>query len=246
MMINHSNDKQRNLNEEKVNINDKNNKDKQTLKKAPKNAEEFSKLEDGKYVTEKGYVLTIKDNKAYIEGNLIANKTYSLPSDYKPQNPYNNITSERCNNCLEKNVMQAFNEMQEDASASGLNVYISSGYRSYNYQKGLYDKYSLQNGTKEADKYSARAGYSEHQTGLCFDLNTITENFATTPEGKWINQNAHLYGFIIRYPKGKEKDTGYQYEPWHLRYVGKDLAGKLYQNGNWITLEEYYGITSSY
>jgi D-alanyl-D-alanine carboxypeptidase len=98
----------------------------------------------------------------------------------------------------------------------------------------------------QADTYSARPGHSEHQTGLCFDLNSIDDSFAYTNEGKWVNNNAHLYGFIIRYPKGKESITGYQYESWHLRYVGKDLANKLYNDGNWLTMEEYYGLSSKY
>ena len=101
-------------------------------------------------------------------------------------------------------------------------------------------------GSEAADKYSARAGHSEHQTGYCFDLNTIDDSFAFTNEGKWVDNNAYLYGFIIRYPKGKEELTGYQYESWHLRYVGKDLAKVLYNNGDWITMEEYFGLTSKY
>ena len=77
-------------------------------------------------------------------------------------------------------------------------------------------------------------------------MNTIDDSFAKTDEGKWINKNAYLYGFIIRYPKGKEDITGYQYESWHLRYVGTELAKKLYNDGDWITMEEYYGLSSKY
>ena len=101
-------------------------------------------------------------------------------------------------------------------------------------------------GKQEADTYSARPGHSEHQTGLAFDLNTIDDSFANTAEGKWINDNCYRYGLILRYPKGKEEITGYQYESWHLRYVGKELAQKLYNNGNWMTLEEHFNITSKY
>ena len=89
-------------------------------------------------------------------------------------------------------------------------------------------------------------GNSEHQTGLCFDLNSIDDSFGDTVEGRWVNDNCYKYGFCIRFPKGKDAYTGYQYESWHLRYVGKDLAEKLYNNGNWISLEEYFGITSEY
>ena len=217
-----------------------------SLESAPLNNQEFTKLEDGEYLTNNGYTLVIKDGLAYIDNHLIVNKTYSLTNTYKPLNPYQEITTERCNNCLEKEVMESFNLMASDASSIGLNIYIASGYRSYNYQDTLYNNYSAVSGQAGADTYSARPGHSEHQTGLCFDLNSVESSFANTDEGIWINNNAHLYGFIIRYPNGKEDITGYMYEPWHLRYVGVDLATELYNNGSWITLEEYYGISSSY
>lgn len=216
------------------------------LPSAPSNHLEFLNLSDGEYKTNNGYILTIKNGLAYIDDLLIVNKTYSLPEGYHPQNPKEEIKSERCNNCLESEVIDAFHLMQSDANAVGLNVYISSGYRSYSYQERLYNNYSAVSGTDGADRYSARGGHSEHQTGLSFDLNEIDDTFANTDEGKWVNNNAYLYGFIIRYPKGSESITGYQYESWHLRYVGVDLASKLYNNGEWVTLEEYYGISSSY
>lgn len=169
----------------------------------------------------------------YIEGVLIANKTYALPRDYDPYN--GNIAPE---------VQEAFNRMEQDARAEGLNLYISSGFRSYDYQAGLYERYASRDGYDMADTYSARAGHSEHQTGLCFDLNTIDDSFANTPEGIWVAENCYKYGFIIRYPKGKESITGYQYEPWHLRYLGEFLATDVYNSG--LCLEEYLGITSEY
>lgn len=217
-----------------------------TLEKAPTTTKEFATLSDGEYQTKTGHTLVIKDRIATIDGHLIVNKTYALPSSYQPLNSYVPLTGERCNNCLEKEVMEAFKLMQSDATSIGLNIYIASGYRSYNYQNNLYTNYSAVSGTDEADTYSARPGHSEHQTGLCFDLNSVDDSFATTEEGKWIHQNAYLYGFVIRYPKGKETETGYQYEPWHLRYVGKSLAKELYQDGTWQSLEEYYGLTSTY
>lgn len=216
------------------------------LDKAPSNYLEFQNLEDGEYLTDKGYTLVIKNGIAYIDGHLIVNKTYAVPEDYQPENTAEPVTGERCVNCLEKEVMEAFQLMRSDATSLGLNIYIASGYRSYSYQNKLYNNYSAVSGVSGADVYSARPGHSEHQTGLCFDLNSVEDSFATTDEGKWINQNAYLYGFVIRYPKGKETITGYQYESWHLRYVGKELASKLYHDGDWITLEEYYGISSSY
>lgn len=185
----------------------------------------------------------ITDTVKYIDGILIVNKTYSLPEDYAPvtANGYN-----WCNECLTNETLNAFKEMKADASSLGLNIYISSGYRSYSYQQGLYNNYVSRDGKNAADTYSARPGHSEHQTGLAFDLNTIDDSFADTAEGKWVGENCYKYGLILRYPKGKEHLTGYQYESWHLRYVGKELAHKLYNNGNWITLEEYFNITSKY
>ena len=216
------------------------------LEKAPSNHQEFKTLKDGDYVTEEGYTLKIIDGIAYIDDFIIVNKTYSLPSNYQPKDPYVTVSGERCNDCINKDAMEAFRLMKSDAQSIGLNIYISSGYRSYSYQDRIYHNYVSVSGKEGADTYSARPGHSEHQTGTCFDLNSIDDSFAATAEGKWVNDHAYLYGFIIRYPKGKETITGYQYESWHLRYVGKDLAGKLYHDGNWETLEEYYGISSAY
>lgn len=216
------------------------------LEKAPVNSSEYKNLSDGEYITDKGYTLKIENGVASIDGMLIVNKTYSVPSTFKPVNPNSAVTGERCNDCLDKEVIKAFNLMKSDATSMGLNIYMASGYRSYTYQEKLYNNYTAVSGVDGADTYSARAGHSEHQTGLCFDLNSVDDSFAYTDEGRWVNENAYLYGFIIRYPKGKENITGYQYESWHLRYVGVELASKLYNEGNWITMEEYFGITSVY
>lgn len=218
----------------------------QNLESAPSNNTEFSKLSDGEYVTSKGYTLKIENGLTYIDGNLIVNKTYKLPEDYKPIDPYSPITGDWGINNINKDVMEAFKLMASDAASLGLNIYIASGYRGYNNQNSLYNNYVAIDGKEAADKYSARPGHSEHQTGMCFDLNSVEDSFANTDEGRWVDSNAYLYGFIIRYPKGKENETGYQYESWHLRYVGKDLAKTLYNNGDWITMEDYYGISSSY
>ena len=217
-----------------------------TLDKAPTNSEEYINLSDVEYLTDKGYTLKIENGTATIDGLLIVNKTYSLPSTFKPTNPSQEVTAERCSNCIDKEVLNAFNLMKSDATSIGLNIYIASGYRSYTYQEKLYNNYTMVSGVAGADTYSARAGHSEHQTGLCFDLNSVDDSFAYTDEGKWINDNAWNYGFIIRYPKGKDDITGYKYEPWHLRYVGEDLAKVLYNDGNWITIEEHFGISSNY
>ncbi len=184
------------------------------------------------FTTSKGFQGKVIDGVTYIDGLVIANKTYKLPSNY--------------GNGLTRETQDAFNKMKADASALGLNLWLSSGYRSYYDQQYIYNNYVKRDGQANADTYSARAGHSEHQTGLAFDLNTIDDSFTYTPEGKWVHDNCFNYGLILRYPKGKESITGYMHESWHMRYVGIDLAKKLYNNGDWITLEEYFGIDSKY
>ena len=185
-----------------------------------------------KFVTSKGFQGEIRDGVTYIDGYLIANKTYSLPESYG-----NGLTSA---------MKAAFNQMKAAAKEDGLTITIVSGYRSYTTQKNLYNKYVNRDGVKAADTYSARAGHSEHQSGLAADLNSVSNGFANTPEGIWLNNNCWKYGFILRYPQGKSEETGYKYEPWHFRYVGTELAEKLYNGGDWITMEDYFGITSVY
>lgn len=181
--------------------------------------------------SENGYPIYNIDGCTYVDGVLIANKTYSLPENYNPGE-------------LRKECVDAFNAMKNDAAALGLSIYVSSGFRSYSSQKSIYNRYVSRDGKASADTYSARPGHSEHQTGLSIDLNTITQAFGRTREGKWVAAHCHEYGFIIRYPQGKSDITGYCYEPWHLRYVGTEAATKIAQSG--LCLEEYYGITSCY
>lgn len=181
--------------------------------------------------TSNGYAIYEADGITYIDGIMIANKTYSLPSDYNP-------------GTLSAECVSAFSKMQLDAERMNLNIYISSGFRSYQTQHSIYNRYVSQDGKAAADRYSARPGHSEHQTGLAIDLNTITQSFAGTMAGQWIEKHCHEYGFILRYPQEKEHITGYMYEPWHIRYVGVEIAGKIHDSG--LTLEEYYGITSVY
>ena len=145
---------------------------------------------------------------------------------------------------MDINTLKQFNVLSENASKEGLNIYMSSAYRSYSYQNTLYNNYVSQYGREQADTFSARAGHSEHQTGLAIDVNTIDDSFAYTPEAVWLAQHAHEYGFIIRYPKDKENITGYKYEPWHIRYLGVETATAVYNSG--LTLEEYLGIDSYY
>jgi len=166
----------------------------------------------------------------YIQGVLIVNKTYPLPPWFG-----DGLTAE---------TQAAFNAMQAEAAAYGLSLYISSGFRSYDTQVAVYGNYVATLGQAGADRTSARPGHSEHQSGLAFDLNTIDHAFADTAEGQYVRDNAHKFGLIIRYPPDKESITGYEWEPWHMRYVGTDLATSLYSSGQ--TLEEYFGITSAY
>ena len=184
------------------------------------------------FTTSKGFKGVTKNGVTYIDGVLVVNKTYPLPEDYG-----NGLTSTTTN---------AFYEMQAASKLENLNIYLSSGFRSYSTQDRVYNNYVARDGKQMADTYSARPGHSEHQTGLAFDVNQINDTFNDSAEAKWLANNCYKYGFILRYPQVKEDITGYKYESWHFRYVGVDLATKLYNNGDWITLEEYFGITSSY
>lgn len=193
-------------------------------------------------ITPKGYELKVVDGVSMIDNHLIINKSYSIPNDYIPDNLVT-ITS-RCE--VINYVKDAFAKLTTDASVIGLNIYPSTCYRSYSFQNILYNSYVNRDGQEQAEKYSARPGYSEHQSGLAIDVNSVNDAFNYTPESVWLNDNCYKYGFIIRYPKEKEDITGYQYEPWHIRYVGIELATILYNEGNWLTIEEYYGLKSRY
>ena len=192
--------------------------------------------------TKKGNTIKNYYGVTYVDDVIIVNKTYSLPSNFVP----NNLVTINGYIRIVDYVKDAYNVLKSDSSVLGLNIYASSGYRSYSDQKYIYDNYVRMDGMVKADTYSARAGYSEHQTGLAIDLNTVDMSFDGTGESNWLKDNCWKYGFIIRYPKDKENITGYMYEPWHIRYVGKELARVLYNNGNWLSLEEYYGIDSKY
>ncbi len=167
------------------------------------------------------------DNQpTYINGILIVNKKYGIPADFGGYNP---------------EASGALEELQLGASQAGYSIPLISGWRSYDYQVELYNSYVATDGQEAADRYSARPGFSEHQTGLCFDIGSIDDYYGETVEGQWLAAHAHEYGFIIRYPQGKEHITGYMYEPWHVRYVGKDVAADIYNQQ--ITLEEYLGVS---
>ncbi|WP_458042089.1 MULTISPECIES: M15 family metallopeptidase [Bacteria] len=165
----------------------------------------------------------------YIRGILVVNKSYAIPPCFG-----GGLTAETRN---------AFEAMRAEAAGLGLRLVISSGYRSYATQQSLYGRFVAREGVAGADRHSARPGHSEHQSGLAFDLNSISEAFGYTGEGVWVRDNAHRFGFIVRYPPGKEGITGYIWEPWHLRYVGA-AASDIYASG--LSLEEYLGVSSQY
>ena len=171
---------------------------------------------------------------------ILVNKYFYLSEKYTPSDltALPNKYSFGSKNQLRKEGADAFMEMSDAAILETISIRNVSAFRNYSYQKQLYDNYVLRDGKLAADNYSARAGHSEHQTGLSLDINTASMAFEGTSAFKWLSNNAYKYGFILRYPKGKEHITGYQYEPWHYRYVGKDAAN-IIKNEN-ITLEEYY------
>jgi LAS superfamily LD-carboxypeptidase LdcB len=134
------------------------------------------------------------------------------------------------------------------AARSGITLRLGSAYRSEALQNQLYWGYVAQYGQATADTISSRPGYSDHQTGLAADISDhdgatyLTQAMEYTPEGIWLRDHAHEYGFIMRYPEGKEAVTGYAYQPWHYRYIGKDVAKAIHEAGENYTLEEYYKI----
>ncbi len=198
--------------------------------------------------------LTVNTDTSTI--TFLVNREYPLPEGYVPENlttpdilfPFADTTIDKA-----KMTPEAGNALALlfDAaySEAGLTLYGVSAYRSYARQYTIYATNLAANGIAHTNRYSAAPGRSEHQTGLAIDISCASEGFALedtfadTPEGIWVAANAHRFGFILRYPKDKEHITGYHYEPWHLRYVGTELAAYLYETG--LTLDEYYGVSST-
>lgn len=167
---------------------------------------------------------------------VLVNKYYALPSGIKPKNLVD-IEGEK----MESVAADAMKKMISDLRSTGLDIILQSGYRSEETQSIIYNKNITNRGKERADKYSARPNHSEHQTGLAMDLSTdgtLEETFENTKQFAWLQENAHKYGFIMRYPKDKVYMTGYSYEPWHYRYVGVEIATLIKNEG--ITFEEYY------
>ena len=184
---------------------------------------------------------------------ILVNKEHRLDEDYIPsnlvitdnnENNFHNFLDPTLKPIIDKIVFAHFKIMPEDAGKSGFNILIDSGYRSYKYQQDIWDDSINKIGLEETKRIVAPPGASEHQTGFAFDIGYIIDGIYTDDvsenqeESKWLFDNSYKYGFIIRYPKGKEYVTGYNYEPWHYRFVGISLAKELYESD--ITLEEYY------
>ena len=174
--------------------------------------------------------------------NILVNKHYYLEKNYVPDNLEEINTKYALSNMkLVSVAKEAFESMAKDAANEGYRIIAMSTYRSYDYQVNLWNKYAKQDGEKIADTYSGRAGHSEHQTGLAADIYNGKEdytNFEKTKEFNWMQEHAHEYGFILRFPKDKVEETGYKYESWHYRYVGVERATYIKEKN--ISLEEYY------
>lgn len=229
--INEQDEQQEAEDENAAKLNEEQPEQKQKPVKEPKPKDNQPKIE----YDESGYPVTHIEpaEPTYVKDILIANKQYPLPKTYNPGE------SSESKAALEK--------MLAGAKSAGFNLVAFSGFRSYEYQTTLYSNYVNRDGKKAADRYSARPGYSEHQTGLAYDIGEkgredlwLTSEFGESAAGKWLHQHAHEYGFILRYPQGKENITGYMYESWHFRYVGNETAKAVYEQNT--TLEEYLGL----
>jgi len=182
---------------------------------------------------------------------VVVNKGRTLPSGYIPANltvpdvPLR-LTASASEMHLRQDTASALEAMFGAAKSQGVGLMLASGYRSYSAQSSVYSSYVSQSGVAQADTFSARPGHSEHQTGLAADIEPLSraceveQCFESTPEGRWLAANSYRYGFVIRYQKAAQDLTGYEYEPWHVRYVGDDLAQQLQRSGQ--TMEQFFGL----
>lgn len=195
-----------------------------------------------------GEDMFVKNPKEY---DCVVNKKRHVSSDYEPDDlVYPDVDYAQTNKTvrqMRKKAARALEDLFKGARENDYIFFAVSGYRPYSMQESIHTSQIREYGSEEeANKYSAKAGESEHQLGLSMDVSInslsykLTEELADTDEGKWLAENCHKYGFIIRFPKGKESITGYNYEPWHVRYVGKDLAKLIHDND--LTLEEYFEL----
>jgi D-alanyl-D-alanine carboxypeptidase len=183
---------------------------------------------------------------------ILVNKENLLAGDYIPDTmveihePMGSKIDSTYINRLDKEVYRNFKIMQADALKEGFEIFVDSSFRSYEYQERVFNSIVLEKGLDHAIKFVAPPGGSEHQTGLAFDVIyrrngiMLEEQNEFDPEIQWLFNNSYKYGFILRYPKGKEDITGFNFEPWHFRYVGLELAQELHDNS--LTLEEHYSL----
>lgn len=191
---------------------------------------------DKKYYTND---IEVTDEEAY-KIDVLVNKYHKLSSTFEP-NDLEEINKDYSmgKQRLRKEAKEKFEEMCSDALKENIKIYAGSTYRSFSYQEGLYNRYVKQDGFDKAETYSARAGYSEHQLGLAIDIANGKWNFLSEDdiEYSYLIDNSYKYGFILRYPRGKEYVTGYMFEDWHFRYLGVELATKVHNSK--LTYDEY-------
>jgi D-alanyl-D-alanine carboxypeptidase len=183
---------------------------------------------------------------------ILVNKENVIDRDYKPEDltAIEYYAPDRMNSAryMRAEAAEAFHRLIGAAAEEGLEIKMTTAYRSYDFQKILFDNYAAREGEEKANIYSARPGESEHQTGLAVDVSSpavnwqLSDDYGNMEEGKWLADNAWRFGFILRYLRGKEDITGYQYEPWHLRYVGLAAAEEIYEHD--LTLEEFLALNS--
>lgn len=198
--------------------------------------------------TEEATMVDQLDHSSYDSITVIINKKHPLPDSYEPSDlVIPSVKSTKDGLLLRQEAATALETMFADAEKEGISLRLGSGYRSYQTQERLFNDYVSRDGEAAANRYSARPGQSEHQTGLAVDIgdsslnNWLKNSFKNTEEGIWLRDNSYKYGFVLRYLEGKEDITGYIYEPWHFRYVGIEEAEKIkFAN---CTLEEFYNYT---
>ncbi|KMJ59622.1 peptidase M15 [Bacillus sp. LL01] len=239
----------------------------ETVEEAPKEEEPVEKEEqpeedpqteappetdENQYVLDEPFFTVLTEEKV-IENTdnilVLVNKNQSLPADYVPKDltipdvPFS-FEGDFDKKYLREEAARALEELFATAEKENVELFAVSGYRSYETQYGIYNSYLKKWGEEKTNAVSAIPGHSEHQTGLAMDISSrsaaldLTEEFGETAEGKWVKEHASAHGFIIRYPEEGEVITGYQYEPWHLRYVGKEVAA--YMDEHDLTLEEFF------
>lgn len=203
------------------------------------------RIKGATYIDEENNVIIANPNDILV----LVNKERNLPADYEPEDlvipdvPFP-FEGDKPKKYMRQEAAKALEQLFVDAQHAGVELYALSGYRSYKTQEANFNREARLKGESLANKTVAYPGQSEHQTGLAMDITRKSApylldcEFGQTPEGIWLYQNCHRYGFIIRYPEDKEYITGYSYEPWHIRYVGREVAQYLYDNN--LTLEEFF------